>query len=345
MRHRSFIALVVILAMLLGGGAAVYAYDTSREDTIAPGITAGGVELGGMTAGDARSVLERRVARPLRRSVKIRFRGRTFRLGPRQARLRVDVGAMVRQAVARSREGNLLTRTFRDLTGAGVPADLDPRVSYSRRAVARLVRGVEATFDRPMQEPSVSPSAAGLAVAPGRTGIRISGSRLRAQIVRELELPGARVVRPRARVVRPKRSRSELRQRYPHYITIDRSGHTLRYYRNLEHPRSYTIAVGQVGLETPAGLYSIQNKAVDPAWHVPKRRWAGRLAGKVIPGGRPDNPLKARWMGIVDGAGIHGTDDIASLGTNASHGCIRMSIPDVKELYDRVPVGTPVYIG
>ncbi|HEV2771991.1 MAG TPA: L,D-transpeptidase, partial [Thermoleophilaceae bacterium] len=68
-------------------------------------------------------------------------------------------------------------------------------------------------------------------------------------------------------------------------------------------------------------------------------------AGKTIPGGRADNPLKARWMGIYDGAGIHGTDDTSSLGTNASHGCIRMSIPEVKELYARVSVGTPVYIG
>ena len=71
---------------------------------------------------------------------------------------------------------------------------------------------------------------------------------------------------------------------------------------------------------------------------------AGSLAGQVIPGGAPNNPLKARWMGIFDGAGIHGTDQVGSLGTAASHGCIRMAIPDVIELYDRVPVETPVYI-
>jgi lipoprotein-anchoring transpeptidase ErfK/SrfK len=345
MRQRSFIALVVVPAVLLGGAVAVYAYDSSRADTIASGVAVGDVELEGLTAAEARSVLEERVARPLRRPVKVRFGGRTFRLTPRQARLRTDVDATVRDALARSRDGNLLTRTFRDVAGVGVAADLDPHVSYSPRAVNRLVRRVKATFDRPVQEPSVSPSPAGLSVVRGRTGLRISAARLRGQIVSELELPGARIVRPQARIVRPRRSRAELRRRYRHYITIDRSGYTLRYYRNLKRVRSYTIAVGQAGLETPAGLYDIQNKAVDPAWHVPKRRWAGRLAGKVIPGGRADNPLKARWLGIVDGAGIHGTDDVGSLGTNASHGCIRMSIPEVKDLYDRVPVGIPVYIG
>ena len=50
-------------------------------------------------------------------------------------------------------------------------------------------------------------------------------------------------------------------------------------------------------------------------------------------------------MGIFDGAGIHGTDEPSSLGSAASHGCVRMAIPDVIELYDQVSVGTPVYIG
>ena len=50
-------------------------------------------------------------------------------------------------------------------------------------------------------------------------------------------------------------------------------------------------------------------------------------------------------MGLWDGAGIHGTEEISSLGSAASHGCVRMAIPDVIDLYDRVQVGTPVYIG
>ena len=77
---------------------------------------------------------------------------------------------------------------------------------------------------------------------------------------------------------------------------------------------------------------------------VPNSAWAGDLAGTVVPGGIPSNPLKARWLGIYNGAGIHGTSDIGSLGSAASHGCVRMAVPDVIELYDKVPVGAPVYI-
>ena len=76
---------------------------------------------------------------------------------------------------------------------------------------------------------------------------------------------------------------------------------------------------------------------------MPNSSWAGSLAGTVVPPG-PDNPIKARWLGIFAGAGIHGTDETWSLGHAVSHGCVRMAIPDVEALYPQVSVGTPIYI-
>ena len=58
-----------------------------------------------------------------------------------------------------------------------------------------------------------------------------------------------------------------------------------------------------------------------------------RAPGQVIPGGAPNNPLKARWLGIYNGVGIHGTAEGWSIGTRASHGCIRMHVADVVALY------------
>ncbi len=73
---------------------------------------------------------------------------------------------------------------------------------------------------------------------------------------------------------------------------------------------------------------------------MPNSPWAGDLAGTVIPGGAPNNPIRARWLGIYDGVGVHGTEARGSIGSNASHGCIRMLVEDVEKLYDEVPVGT-----
>jgi lipoprotein-anchoring transpeptidase ErfK/SrfK len=51
-----------------------------------------------------------------------------------------------------------------------------------------------------------------------------------------------------------------------------------------------------------------------------------------------------RYMGFHGGEGIHGTAELDSLGSAASHGCIRMAARDVKQLYRPVKVGTPVFI-
>jgi len=148
----------------------------------------------------------------------------------------------------------------------------------------------------------------------------------------------------KTRHTQPKVTTADLKRKYDTVIVVNRSQFRLRLFKELKPAQTYGIAVGQVGLETPAGQYTIANKAINPAWHVPNSPWAGKLAGKVIPGDDPTNPIKARWMGIYDGVGIHGTSDDASIGHNASHGCIRMHIPDVEKLYDEVPVGSAVYI-
>ena len=83
---------------------------------------------------------------------------------------------------------------------------------------------------------------------------------------------------------------------------------------------------------------------MNPAWTAPNRPWAGSYAGRTVPGGAPDNPLKARWLGIAGGVGIHGTAEAWSIGSSASHGCIRMRVPEVIDLFGRVPVGAPVLI-
>jgi lipoprotein-anchoring transpeptidase ErfK/SrfK len=93
----------------------------------------------------------------------------------------------------------------------------------------------------------------------------------------------------------------------------------------------------------PATAATVHRGGSWRVWQVPNSPWAGALAGRTIPPG-PEDPLKARWMGFDGSAGIHGTDDVSSLGTAASRGCIRMAIPDVEQLYAKVQVHTPVYI-
>ncbi len=128
-------------------------------------------------------------------------------------------------------------------------------------------------------------------------------------------------------------------------VTVSRSGRTARLFERGELVRSYRVAVGEPKYPTPIGRFSVQTKQVDPPWNVPNSDWAGELAGTTVPGGAPNNPLKARWIGFNGSVGFHGTSSVSSLGTAASHGCVRMSEGDVIDLYERVRVGTPVLVG
>jgi lipoprotein-anchoring transpeptidase ErfK/SrfK len=336
-------SVLVLLALGLVGGA--YAYDRSKRDRIAEGVTVNGVAIGGMTRAQAEAKLRATLLEPLDRPVKATYHGRTFTLTPRQAAIGIDIRGTVGKALARSQQGNLFSRSWRNLRNESLDTTLGANVSYSQPAIERLVRRARKAIDRAPRDAHVDLSKGIVDPKPSRTGIRVKYNTLAKDLRRTLLSPGADTeVEVQTAVVRPKVSTAELAKKYPAVLIVDRSHFRLTLYKHLKRAKTYGIAVGQVGLETPAGLYNIQNKAVNPAWHVPNSDWAGDLAGKVIPGDDPSNPIKARWMGIYDGAGIHGTSEDASIGSAASHGCIRMHIPDVEELYDEVPVGAPVYI-
>jgi hypothetical protein len=336
-------ALVGLLLLVCAGG--VFAYDRAHAEEIGKGVTVGGVDVSGLTEVEARAKLRAAVLEPLQRPVVVRALGKRYTLTPARANVDVDIDGSVRAAMERSREGNMIERTWRGIRGKPVGAELELDISYSEKAIDRLVERVSKAVDEPAVDAAVDLESGDVTPQESQDGRRLLAKRLERNVQRRLlDVGDVKLVRARTEVVEPKVTTDELAEKYPAILVVNRSSFQLSFYKNLELVRTYGIAVGQVGLETPAGLYHIQNKAVDPAWSVPNSDWAGDLAGTVVPGGVPENPLKARWLGIYDGAGIHGTDADGSIGTAASHGCIRMRIPEVIELYDQVPVGAPIYI-
>ena len=344
MSRRIAIIAAMTVAVLLVGAGVVYAYDASHEDHIADGMRIGGVDVGGLSATAANAKLQRELVAPLQRSVVVRAGDDRFRLTAREAKVSVNSAELIDQAVAASREGSFLSRTWREVTGGSIDKQVSPRIDYSKPAVQRLVDRVRIAASKPAVDAQVDISTTSVSVKKSKTGRTIDAKALKAQVQSALvDVRASRNLRTKLAKVQPKVTTSKLASQYPSIITVDRGAHKLRLFKNLELAKTYTVAVGQAGLETPAGRYTIQNMAENPSWHVPQSAWAGDLAGTVVPPG-PDNPIKARWMGIYDGAGIHGTDAVNSIGTSASHGCIRMRIPDVEALYDQVKVGTPVLI-
>jgi lipoprotein-anchoring transpeptidase ErfK/SrfK len=345
MSRRLLAVFAVTVTVLLVGAGSLYAYDKQVRTRIADGVTINGIDVGGLTPAQARAKLQRTLLDPLSRPVSVRYKGRRFTLTTEQASVAVDLDGSVDRAMEASTTGNVFTRTWREVRGTELDARVEAKINYSEDAVRRVVARVERKLEIQARDARLDLERGRVEPTPSRDGLDVRAAALRKSIRSELlDMGSTRIARVKTRVVEPTVTTEQLAEKYPAIIIVNRGGFRLSFYKDLKLQKSYGIAVGQVGLETPAGLYHVQNKAVDPAWHVPNSDWAGDLAGTVVPSGSPQNPLKARWMGIYDGAGIHGTDVTGSIGSAASHGCIRMLIPDVIELYDQVPVGAPVYI-
>ena len=219
--------------------------------------------------------------------------------------------------------------------------------ALSTRHTETLADRVARVLDRPARNARIvpMPAATALRIVPSRLGLAVKRPLLQQRLTTaSLRLDDRRAVAIPTRPVRPLWSTASLKHRYGTFIMVSRETFSLRLFKRLKLVKTYRIAVGRAGLETPAGFYTIDDKQVNPSWHVPLSSWAGSLAGRIIPPG-PDDPIKARWLGFYNGAGIHGTDALWSLGTAASHGCIRMAIPDVEQLYELVPLHTPIYVG
>lgn len=336
----------LVAAVLIALVLAAVIYDGTRDDRIAEGITVGGVDVGGLDVEPARERVRRELDGALDRPLVVSHGAQRFTLDPADVELRIDARASADAARDRGREGNPIGRALRDLGGGEVDADVTPRVGYDRAGVRDWVTRVVRRLTRPARDADIDFHDGKLRRTRARNGLEVHRDQLAQAVTDRLTaVRGSRRIGAPVEIARrPDRTIADLAKRYPTLIAVDRDARVLRLYKRLRLAKRYEIAVGKAGAESAAGRYEIVEKTVNPPWHAPNKAWAGELAGQTIPPGDPRNPLEARWLGYHDGQGIHGTKDIASLGTAASHGCIRMSVPGVKELFERVPKGTPLFM-
>lgn len=345
----SRLARLTLLMLALGApgaGAADGSAHAADERIIPEGVSAGGVDLGLLTVDEATEALatDPGLAARLRADLVLGAAGVPWKLTMREARLVHDPRKTAQRAAlvptpvapdAGEEEGG---------TPVGVSVPL--ALTHSRAAVRAWVRKVARGTWRSPRPARLRMTLRRMLVRESRGGFRLNKRSVARKVNRALAGVAERRLHQRMLKVRPKRTTRQLRNANSTVITVDRDSFRLRLFKRLRISRRYDIAVGMAGYETPRGLFRIQNKAVNPAWTKPYSDWVPPdERGDVVPGGDPSNPLRARWLGIYSGVGIHGTSEEWSIGSRASHGCIRMRVADVLDLYDRVPVGTPVLIG
>jgi lipoprotein-anchoring transpeptidase ErfK/SrfK len=345
---RPVIAVAALLVALAAIAAAIVVYDHGQQDKIGKGVAIGGVDVSGLERDAAEAKLRREILAPLSRDITVDHGSRRWRLTAREAKVATNLDATVTDALERSREGNVLKRTWRGVTGQKLDARLQPEVTFSDAAVIRLLDRVRKATNRPAMNATIKFSVSGPTATPSHDGLAVDASALHKKINAALRSPtSSRRFSAATHHVKPNVDTEKLIAQNATTLVVNREAFKLTVFKNLKRVKSYSVAIGAVGRDTPEGLYHIQNKAVNPAWTKPNSDWVAEdERGEVVPGGTAANPLKSRWLGIFNGAGIHGVDpsEYGSIGHAASHGCVRMRIPDVEDLYERVPVGAPIFI-
>lgn len=326
-------SLVLTLALMTLATVALAACEADARDPVIPsGAHVAGVEVGGLPLSLAAERIEAAFGDRLDEPIRVRAAGHRRSLTVERAGIRFD-------PLRSARRANIAARRAADPT----TVDVQPWVSYDEQGVRAFVAQVARPVARRPRDARLRFAVTRLLVRSGRAGYDIDRTGLRKRIAAALTDPREpRVLRAARQTIRPEVTRREMLRRT--VVTIHRRRFRLRVFKRGKRVASYAVAVGMPDHATPRGRYRIANKAVNPAWSAPDKPWAGAYRGEVIAGGAAANPLKSRWLGIVNGVGIHGTAATWSLGSRASHGCIRMSVPAVERVYRLVPVGAAVMI-
>jgi hypothetical protein len=287
-------------------------------ELLARDVWVGRVEVGGLTPRQASVLVQTEFDEPL----SIRFARRTVLVAPQ----RLGASARVREAINRARTAR---------SGTRIPLRINLRVSRVRAYVGALGR----RFDRPATDAELV-GLRGLRpwITKERTGKALKRRDAVRLLVDALRRHRRAPVLLRAGRVDP----AVTRARYGPVVVIRRDSKRLHLYRGMRLWKLFGVATGTSEYPTPIGRFSIVILARHPWWYPPDSDWA--KGEKPVPPG-PGNPLGTRWMGLsASGVGIHGTPDAASIGYSASHGCIRMRIPEAEWLFSRVRLGTTVFI-
>jgi lipoprotein-anchoring transpeptidase ErfK/SrfK len=275
------------------------------------------VLVGGLSPAQATLAVREYFARPLT----LRAARSTLRVSPKA----LGASAYVGDAVKRAR----LVRP-----GANVPL----KVAAPLPSIERYVKRLATRFDRASIDSRLFLRNAKPFVTKEQTGRRLQQAEATRAIFNAVKTHARGPLTLRLTTLKPAVTRSSIGD----VIVIRRGSNKLDFYDGMKLRRSFGVATGQAKYPTPLGRFEIVVKWRNPWWYPPASDWA--KDAKPIPPG-PGNPLGTRWMGISSPAvGIHGTPDAASIGYSASHGCIRMLIPEVEWLFEQVETGTPVFI-
>ena len=331
-----------LLVVGVAGSAAAVRQESTGGTVLLRGVEVGGVKLEGLDFDAARKRLKAKFDDPLDRTVPVYLDGK-----PLASTTRRELGAFTnvedvfRKALDIQSRMSPLKRLWYRITGMTLGTSLQVKTSLEEDRYAAFIDQIAQRVYKAPEDATFSLAGGGIKVRPEQSGFALDEKAAGAAVKEALESKGG-PINLVGKPVPPAVTKDTLTD----ILLVKIGENKLYHYRNEQLLKVYDVATGLPKFPTPRGTFKITQKRFRPTWVNPakgKGQWGETLPERIGPG--PGNPLGTRAMNLNSkGIRIHGTSTVASLGFNASHGCIRMRMSDVEELFDQVKVGTPVMI-
>ncbi|MFN2389093.1 MAG: L,D-transpeptidase family protein [Actinomycetota bacterium] len=339
--RRTAIAIAVLFGLALVGAAGVsyagYDYSQDYEGRILPRTRIAGVDVSGMTPEQALEEVHAAIRPQLTRRIEVTWGERSWTVTPKKLGARNDAAAAVEAALSASRQTTFFQKAKMRVLGDELSFERDIAITYPRQGARGFIEGLASNIDQEARDASIDYSTGWVEIAPERTGQRVLVDRSRAALLRALRT-GDSKVQLAVDELEPEVTTDSFDQ-----ILLLRIGENKLYlYDDGAITHEWPVATGQPEYPTPTGQYYITEKRYMPTWVNPDPEgWGASMPAEIPPG--PGNPLGTRALNwSADAIRFHGTSADYSIGYNASHGCVRMHMSDVEQLYDLVEVGTPI---
>lgn len=332
---------ILVLGVLTAGSAyAAYRYEESKSDRVLPGVQVAGTDIGNMTREQATTTVGDVTQKWLSQKLTMTAGGERWVSTPADLGMTASVGSAVDGALAVSDSYSWVSRAYHRISDTPVEASFTVDYTFNKLVSEKFVKKVAGSvFREPVDAAIMIGKDGGLVFRRSKPGSELDA----AQAVRDIrlalnqhlgtaELPLKRVP--------PGVPNKDLGKT----IVVSISKNMLYLYDGFKIEKSYPVATAAPGYETPLGSWHVINKVENPTWINPAPNgWGAGEPAQILPG--PGNPLGTRALYLdAPGIRIHGTPDSSSIGSYASHGCIRMFISDSEDLYPRVPMGIPALI-
>lgn len=329
---------VILAALILGIFLFLLFQDVFSFGSFPSGVSVVGVNVAGLNKTEAIAKCEDELADVANKPLTLAIDDEKYQIPPEQIGLMLDYDKMVDSAYEKAWSVGLLERMGRRFISRPKEINIGLLTSDDRSAVQSWLDNAINSINRHPQDAYIDVTSGTPVIVPAKTGRNCPMD----QLIKDTD---AALKRPdRAVHVKVGRVPAELQDSvFGRYLLINLGSFTLTVYDRDKPVAQFPVAHGSSTFPTRVGIWKITSKSKNPGWYNPNSWWSGGMPAYIPPG--PGNPLGTRAMGLnVNGEFIHGTPSSGSIGTAASHGCIRMYIKDAEALFEMVEVGTPVYV-